>query len=202
MPSGAARRRRTSRRGRNHLPSPSRRGHSAPAYASTAQGRSLAKSRPERRGRAAEPRASCRSLLALRPYLARHLGMVLAAFVALVASAAAMLTVPVAVRRMIDVGFAGPRRRLHRPLLRHADRHRPGAGAGERGAHVRRQLAGRAGGRRSARRRVPAPGHPGSRLLRQDPLRRGDEPPDGRHHADQGGGRRRRSARRCATSSC
>jgi ATP-binding cassette subfamily B protein len=46
------------------------------------------------------------SLLALRPYLARHMGMVLVAFVALVASAAAMLTVPVAVRRMIDVGFA------------------------------------------------------------------------------------------------
>jgi ATP-binding cassette, subfamily B, bacterial len=46
------------------------------------------------------------SLLALRPYLARHLGMVLAASVALVVSAAAMLTVPVAVRRMIDVGFA------------------------------------------------------------------------------------------------
>jgi ATP-binding cassette, subfamily B, bacterial len=46
------------------------------------------------------------SLLALRPYLARHLGMVLAAFAALVISAAAMLTVPLAVRRMIDVGFA------------------------------------------------------------------------------------------------
>jgi ATP-binding cassette subfamily B protein len=45
-------------------------------------------------------------LLALRPYLARHLGMVLAAFVALVISAALMLTIPVAVRRMIDVGFA------------------------------------------------------------------------------------------------
>jgi ATP-binding cassette subfamily B protein len=46
------------------------------------------------------------SLLALRPYLARHLGMVLVAFAALVVSAAAMLTVPLAVRRMIDVGFA------------------------------------------------------------------------------------------------
>jgi ATP-binding cassette subfamily B protein len=45
-------------------------------------------------------------LLALRPYLARHLGMVAAAFVALVLAAAAMLTIPVAVRRMIDVGFA------------------------------------------------------------------------------------------------
>ena len=46
------------------------------------------------------------SLLALRPYLGRHPGMVIAAFVALVVSAAAMLTVPLAVRRMIDVGFA------------------------------------------------------------------------------------------------
>ena len=46
------------------------------------------------------------SLMALRPYLARHLGMVLVALIALVASAGAMLTVPIAVRRMIDVGFA------------------------------------------------------------------------------------------------
>ena len=46
------------------------------------------------------------SLLALRPYLARHSGMLLAAVVALITSAAAMLTIPVAVRRMIDVGFA------------------------------------------------------------------------------------------------
>src|SRR5436190_1267222 len=51
-------------------------------------------------------RAQLPSLLALRPYLRRHLGMVLAAALALVVSAAAMLTVPVAVRRMIDVGFA------------------------------------------------------------------------------------------------
>ena len=46
------------------------------------------------------------SLLALRPYLARHTRMVLVAVVALVASAAAMLAVPLAVRRMIDCGFA------------------------------------------------------------------------------------------------
>ncbi len=51
-------------------------------------------------------RAQLPSLLALLPYLRRHLGMVLAASIALVVSAAAMLTVPVAVRRMIDVGFA------------------------------------------------------------------------------------------------
>jgi ATP-binding cassette, subfamily B, bacterial len=45
-------------------------------------------------------------LLALRPYIERHPLMVLAAVVALVLSAAAMLTVPVAVRRMIDHGFS------------------------------------------------------------------------------------------------
>jgi ATP-binding cassette subfamily B protein len=47
------------------------------------------------------------SLMSLWPYLERHPGMLAAAFVALIVSAAAMLTVPVAVRRMIDVGFAG-----------------------------------------------------------------------------------------------
>ena len=46
------------------------------------------------------------SLLSLRPYLVRHPAMLLAALAALMVSAAAMLTVPVAVRRMIDVGFA------------------------------------------------------------------------------------------------
>jgi ATP-binding cassette subfamily B protein len=46
-------------------------------------------------------------LLALWPYIWRHPGMVALALVALIISAVAMLTVPVAVRRMIDVGFAG-----------------------------------------------------------------------------------------------
>jgi len=46
------------------------------------------------------------SLLALRPYVVRHSGMLLGAVIALITSAAAMLTIPVAVRRMIDVGFA------------------------------------------------------------------------------------------------
>ncbi|HZT50180.1 MAG TPA: ABC transporter transmembrane domain-containing protein [Hyphomicrobiaceae bacterium] len=46
------------------------------------------------------------SLLSLRPYLVRHPGMLAAALVALMVSAAAMLVVPLAVRRMIDVGFA------------------------------------------------------------------------------------------------
>jgi ATP-binding cassette subfamily B protein len=50
-------------------------------------------------------RRQLQPLMALWPYIRRHPGMVLAALVALVASAAAMLTVPVAVRRMIDSGF-------------------------------------------------------------------------------------------------
>ncbi|MGE3066182.1 MAG: ABC transporter transmembrane domain-containing protein [Hyphomicrobiaceae bacterium] len=45
-------------------------------------------------------------LLALKPYLLRHPAMLAAALAALVLSAAAMLVVPVAVRRMIDVGFS------------------------------------------------------------------------------------------------
>jgi len=48
-----------------------------------------------------------RPLLALRPYIARYPRMVVAALLALIFSAAAMLTVPVAVRRMIDHGFGG-----------------------------------------------------------------------------------------------
>jgi ATP-binding cassette subfamily B protein len=46
-------------------------------------------------------------LIALRPYLARYPRMLAAALAALVLSAAAMLTVPVAVRRMVDHGFTG-----------------------------------------------------------------------------------------------
>ena len=52
-------------------------------------------------------RASFRPLLGLRPYLLRHKGMLAAALVALVVSAAATLAVPLAVRRMIDLGFSG-----------------------------------------------------------------------------------------------
>ncbi|MGC1710860.1 MAG: ABC transporter transmembrane domain-containing protein [Methyloceanibacter sp.] len=46
-------------------------------------------------------------LLALRPYLLRHRGMLGAALLALIVSAAATLAVPLAVRRMIDLGFSG-----------------------------------------------------------------------------------------------
>ena len=48
---------------------------------------------------------SLRPLLQLKPYLLTHKGMLAAAAVALVVSALAMLSVPLAVRRMIDNGF-------------------------------------------------------------------------------------------------
>ncbi len=70
----------------------------------------------ERRGHGsahgpAEPegdkRAPLGPLIALRPYLLRHRGMLGAALLALLVSAAATLAVPLAVRRMIDLGFSG-----------------------------------------------------------------------------------------------
>jgi ATP-binding cassette subfamily B protein len=54
---------------------------------------------------ASDARKSLRPLLALKPYLIRHPGRLAGAGVALVVSAAAMLAVPMAVRRMIDHGF-------------------------------------------------------------------------------------------------
>ncbi len=56
---------------------------------------------------ALDKRASLRPLLALKPYLLRHKGMAAAALVALLVAALATLAVPLAVRRMIDVGFTG-----------------------------------------------------------------------------------------------
>ena len=53
-----------------------------------------------------KPRTSLRALLPLLPYVARHKGWIAAALVALVVASAATLTVPVAVRRMIDYGFS------------------------------------------------------------------------------------------------
>lgn len=50
-------------------------------------------------------RRSLRPLIALKPYLLAHKGMIAGALVALVISALAMLAIPMAVRRMIDVGF-------------------------------------------------------------------------------------------------
>jgi ATP-binding cassette subfamily B protein len=52
-------------------------------------------------------RVSLGPLLGLKPYLFRHKAMLLAALVALLASAAATLAVPLAIRRMIDLGFSG-----------------------------------------------------------------------------------------------
>ena len=52
-------------------------------------------------------RRSLRPLLGLKPYLLRYKGMLAASFVALLLSAAATLAVPLAVRRMIDLGFSG-----------------------------------------------------------------------------------------------
>ncbi len=56
---------------------------------------------------APNPRGQLKPLRALVPYVLKHRGMLAVALIALVASAAAMLTVPVAVRRMIDLGFTG-----------------------------------------------------------------------------------------------
>jgi ATP-binding cassette subfamily B protein len=52
-------------------------------------------------------RPALRSLLSLAPYLLRHKAMLGAALIALIVSAAATLAVPLAVRRMIDLGFSG-----------------------------------------------------------------------------------------------
>lgn len=54
---------------------------------------------------APDRRRSLRPLLALKPYLMRHPVRLMAAIAALVVAAVAMLTIPMAVRRMIDHGF-------------------------------------------------------------------------------------------------
>jgi ATP-binding cassette subfamily B protein len=56
---------------------------------------------------AAAKRRSLRPLAALAPYLLRYKSTLVLAFIALLASALAMLAVPMAVRRMIDFGFSG-----------------------------------------------------------------------------------------------
>jgi ATP-binding cassette subfamily B protein len=48
-----------------------------------------------------------RPLLAFKPYLLRHKLMLMGALAALIVAAGATLTVPLAVRRMIDLGFTG-----------------------------------------------------------------------------------------------
>ena len=52
------------------------------------------------------PAARLRPLMTLVPFALRYRGRIAAALVALLAAAAATLTVPLAVRRMIDFGFA------------------------------------------------------------------------------------------------
>ena len=74
------------------------------------QGESRSRDLESRAGSAANgtaERPSLRSLGALKPYFFRHKGMLAAALAALVVSAAATLAVPLAVRRMIDLGFSG-----------------------------------------------------------------------------------------------
>ncbi|OYW56490.1 MAG: ABC transporter [Hyphomicrobium sp. 32-62-53] len=49
---------------------------------------------------------SLQPLISLKPYLLKHKGMLVAGFIALVLSAVTMLSVPLAIRRMIDNGFS------------------------------------------------------------------------------------------------
>lgn len=56
-------------------------------------------------GEEAGRKPSVKPLLALKPYLFRYPGVLTAGLIALVVSAVAMLSVPLAVRRMIDNGF-------------------------------------------------------------------------------------------------
>lgn len=57
-------------------------------------------------GAGPSPRTSLRALLPLLPYGARYKGLILAALAALIVASAATLTVPIAVRGMIDHGFS------------------------------------------------------------------------------------------------
>src|SRR5690606_23116463 len=53
------------------------------------------------------PRRSLRPLWGLKPYVLKHPGMLVLAGFALLLAALAMLTLPIAVRRVIDFGFSG-----------------------------------------------------------------------------------------------
>ena len=72
------------------------------AQDSNPQGRGASPQAEEEAGKRA---ASLRPLLALRPYIMRHPGTLTLAGIALLVSAAAMLVIPLAVRRVIDLGF-------------------------------------------------------------------------------------------------
>src|SRR3954470_21813986 len=58
---------------------------------------------------AAAPRRKLRPLLGLIPFVARYKGRVAGALVALLVASLATLAVPIAVRRMIDLGFSTER---------------------------------------------------------------------------------------------
>ncbi len=60
---------------------------------------------PEADGEPGKRATSLRPLLALRPYVMRHRGTLVLAGIALLVSATAMLVIPLAVRRVIDLGF-------------------------------------------------------------------------------------------------
>lgn len=62
---------------------------------------------PAESGEVQDRRRALRPLLAFKPYLLRHKLMLMGALAALIVAAGATLTVPLAVRRMIDLGFAG-----------------------------------------------------------------------------------------------
>ena len=75
------------------------------SYIETESGEDRAAMAPE--SSAARRRVDLHPLLVLKPYLLRHPGKLALAAIALVLAAAAMLSIPVAVRRMIDYGFQG-----------------------------------------------------------------------------------------------
>ncbi|MEM7192059.1 MAG: ABC transporter transmembrane domain-containing protein [Pseudomonadota bacterium] len=56
---------------------------------------------------AASKRVSLKPLARIKPYLLRHKAMLAAALIALLIAAGAMLVLPMALRRMIDLGFSG-----------------------------------------------------------------------------------------------
>ncbi len=62
---------------------------------------------PAESGEVQDRRRALRPLLAFKPYLLRHKLMLMGALAALIVAAGATLTVPLAVRRMIDLGFTG-----------------------------------------------------------------------------------------------
>ena len=131
-------------------------------------------------------RRKLRPLLSLMPYLARYRWRAIAALVVLVIAAITTLVVPIAVRRMIDFGFAQRGCEPDRQLFCRPDRHRGRSRSVERGAFLSRHHAGRTDRGRSARGRVRPPDLALARLLRCGQDRRTDLAAHRRYHADQG----------------